>query len=146
MAPRRPARRQTPTSKPLSEREHRFVRAYVGPAAGNGTEAARLAGYKGSPKAMGVTAVRLLARASVQQAIARLRQQADRQAAMTLAELQERWARIFAGAEPGSGKLAMRDRLKASELLARSMGAFVERREHTFRGPVRVIHEHRDGA
>src|SRR5690606_32972004 len=60
MAQRRPStRRQTPT-RPLTEREHRFVRAYVGEAAGNGTEAARLAGYQGSNKALGVTAVRLL--------------------------------------------------------------------------------------
>src|SRR5690606_13108777 len=137
----------TPT-RPLTEREHRFVRAYVGEAAGNGTEAARLAGYQGSNKALGVTAVRLLGRASVQQAIAQLRQQADRRAAMTLGELQERWARILRGEERSAKTLAMRDRLKASELLARSMGAFVERREHAhdFRGPVRVIHEHRDGA
>ena len=49
--------------KPLTERERRFVDAYIGEAAGNGARAAILAGYaRGSAK---VTASRLLTRANV---------------------------------------------------------------------------------
>ena len=53
--------------KPLTERERRFVEAFMGPAAGNATDAAKRAGYaKGSAA---VTASRLLRKANVQDAI-----------------------------------------------------------------------------
>lgn len=75
----------------LSEREARFVDAYIGEAAGNGTEAARLAGYKGSASVLKVQASRLLTRANVQAALAERRKaqiaSADLSAARVLEEL-----------------------------------------------------------
>lgn len=75
------------TSQSLSERERRFVDAYMGPAAGNGTEAARQAGYKGSPKVLGIQSVRLLGKASVQAAVMERRQALDSQ---SIADAKER--------------------------------------------------------
>ena len=72
--------------KPLTLKEQRFVDAYLGSAGGNGTAACRLAGYQGNPKVLGVTAVRLLAKASIQTAVtARVRRQA-KQAILTADE------------------------------------------------------------
>ena len=62
------------TEKPPSDRERRFVAAWCGPAKGSNVEAARAAGYSGNAKVLGITAVRLLARNSVQRAIAEFRE------------------------------------------------------------------------
>jgi len=54
--------------KPLPAKQRFFVEAYLS-SAGNGTQAARRAGYRGSDKTLGVQAVRLLGKARVQTAI-----------------------------------------------------------------------------
>ena len=63
----------------------------MGPAAGNGTEAARIAGYKGKVQVLGVQATRLLKKASVHAEIASRQlvrtQQADIDAVRVLKEL-----------------------------------------------------------
>ena len=56
-------------ARPLTIKQKRFVDAYTGPARGNGTEAARLAGYAGSEKTLGVVAVENLAKPRIQDAI-----------------------------------------------------------------------------
>lgn len=53
----------------LDARERGFVDAYLGVARGNGTRAARLAGYAGSPDVLKVQGSRLLTRANVRAAI-----------------------------------------------------------------------------
>ncbi len=60
--------------KNLSEKERRFVEAYMGEAAGNGAEAARLAGYAISSARQ--TADRLMSKADIKAAISK-RQEAD---------------------------------------------------------------------
>lgn len=55
--------------KSLDIRAQRFIDAYLGSAAGNGTEAARAAGYAGNAKVLGVQSSRLLKRASIRKAI-----------------------------------------------------------------------------
>jgi phage terminase small subunit len=57
------------TDKPLTEKQRAFVAAYVGEAKGNGTHAARLAGYEGDDKTLAVTASRLLGNAKVAAAL-----------------------------------------------------------------------------
>lgn len=54
----------------LSLKEQRFVDAFLGPAAGNATEAAVQAGYGSTRKSAGVLAVRLLANVRIGRAIA----------------------------------------------------------------------------
>lgn len=121
--------------KPLSERERRFVDAYMGPAYGNASEACRLAGY--SIKAATVQGARMLAKASIQSAIAE-RVKADPTIA-TRDERQRLWSDIAFGRGVYS-EAALKDRLRASELLGKSQADFVERHEHAGKdgGPVVV--------
>ena len=49
----------------LTVKEDRLVRLYVGEALGNGTVAARLAGYRGSPASLAVIASRVLRKVNV---------------------------------------------------------------------------------
>lgn len=53
----------------LSERERRFVNAYAGEAAGNGVQAADLAGYTGDRDVLATQAWRLLRKAEIRDAI-----------------------------------------------------------------------------
>jgi phage terminase small subunit len=76
-----------PTTKPLSERERRFVEAYVGPANGVGAAAAKAAGYKGNAKTLTTQAQRMLAKASIQRAIADFRSQVQEAAILTATEV-----------------------------------------------------------
>lgn len=73
-------------AKMLTLKERRFVDAYLGSAGGNGTAACQAAGYQGSRKVLGIQAVRMLGKASIQEAIAvRVRRQA-KQAILTADE------------------------------------------------------------
>jgi phage terminase small subunit len=102
----------------LTEKRRRFVEAYMGQAKGNATEAARIAGYA-KPTEEGY---RLLRNAQVRAAID-VRVKSD-PGVKTREQLQRWWSdRVDDEAfEP-------RDRLKASELLAKSQGVFIDRHE-----------------
>lgn len=119
----------------LTEKQRRFVEAYMGEAAGNATEAARLAGYKGNAKTLGAVGAENLAKPGIQQAIDK-RVDADPKIA-TREERQRFWTSVMNG-DPEHGILEMRDRLKASELLGKTQADFVERHEHTGKdgGPI----------
>ncbi|MEQ1896773.1 MAG: terminase small subunit [Vicinamibacterales bacterium] len=107
------------TETPLTERERRFVEAYLGDAAGNATKAAELAGYSAtSARRIGT---RLSSKDHIQQAID-VRAQRD-PAVWTRQQRQQFWTRIANDPET-----PIRERLKASELLGRSQGDFIERR------------------
>jgi phage terminase small subunit len=108
----------------LPERRRRFVLAYVGEAAGNATQAARTAGYA-KPAEEGC---RLLKHAQVRGVIDSLRtpSASDKRASKTIDDLRELWAEMAWDEEADRPS-----RLKASELLGKSQGAFVERHEHT---------------
>lgn len=112
--------------KSLSERERCFVEAYMGQAAGNATKAAIAAGY--SQKTAASIASRLLRKVKIKKAI-KTRVKADPKAA-TREDRQRFWTNVM----DGTGKFAkvgMKDRLKASELLGKSQGDFVEHHEHS---------------
>lgn len=91
----------------------------MGEAAGNGTKAAVLAGY--APATARHQASRLLTKAHIRSAIEE-RRQSD---SLTWSREQRQafWSRIA-----GDESVAVRDRLKASELLARASGDFLEKR------------------
>lgn len=114
------------TAGKLTELQRRFVEHYMGDCAGNGAEAARRAGLTGTDDAIRQSAVRMLKMPAVKQAIA------DRIASdpvvKTREQLQKFWSQVMDGAEHIS------NRLKASELLARTHGMFVDRHEHTGAG------------
>lgn len=117
----------------LTPRQQAFVDAYQG----NGTEAARVAGYAGDAQTLAVTASRLLKHAKVDEAIKRrnvvvatAREQAVEQAGRiaTRAERQAFWTKVMlAEAERTT------DRLKAAELLGRSEADFTDKLDVTAR-------------
>lgn len=104
----------------LTEKQRRFVEAYMGEAAGNGTEAARLAGYKGNSRTLGQVASENLAKPDIAKAIAS--EVAADPLVLSREDLQRFWSRAVQGQEDV-------DRLKASELLAKSQAMFVHRIE-----------------
>lgn len=65
------------TQKPrkITVKEHRFIHAYFGEAKGNGTLAAKLAGYKGSDAVLATEAHRLLRKPKIAAAVAAMLQQ-----------------------------------------------------------------------
>lgn len=132
------------SEKPLSERERRFVDAYcVGTTAGNAAASLRSAGY--ATKSANVTASRMMARANVKTAIAnKLSDMKRAESALTTAtiatkvQLQEWWTRLLVEGDvfvdDDGHKVAtpvrLQDRIKASELMGKSLGIFIEKREH----------------
>lgn len=110
----------------LTERERRFVEAFMGPAAGNATKAAELAGY--SKKSASRIGYRLSRKVQVRKAI---EDRADNDPkAATREERQRFWTDVMLGRAPFT-EAGMRDRLKASELLGKSQGDFVDTHVHT---------------
>src|SRR5699024_2347603 len=100
----------------------RFVQAYDG----NGTKAACEAGYSGSDSVLRVTASRLLTNDNVVAAI-QTRQTVEEQP--LIADRQRRqqfWSKVMQDNDED-----MRTRLRASELLGRSEGDFIDRHEHS---------------
>lgn len=113
----------------LTPKQQRFVDAYTG----NGTAAARAAGYKGTDATLAQVASENLKKPEVLEAI-QARNQVPAQVReavatagriLSRAERQEFWTSVMmdTGAE-------LKDRLKASELLGKSEADFVERLQH----------------
>lgn len=117
-------------TRQLSERERRFVEAFMGEAAGNKTEAAILAGYsRATARGQGS---RLSTKEHIRAAI---------QARVSIdplvwdrAKRQQFWTAVAAGTGKHQ-KASLKDRLKASELLGKSQADFIERHEHTGERP-----------
>ena len=110
----------------LTERQRRFVAAYDG----NATQAAVIAGY--SERTAEWIGPQVLRIPHVQAAIRERCEVERRHLVMSRVERQEMWTRISQDeAAP------LRERLRASELLARSDGDFLDRVEHT--GAVGVV-------
>lgn len=110
----------------LTEKERRFVEAYMGKAAGNGTEACRIAGYVGTDDALSAAASRLVRKDRVRVAI-ESRRAADPLVA-TRKQRQEFWTAAMQG-KVGTTKVGMKERLRASELLGKSQADFTDRHE-----------------
>lgn len=105
----------------LSEKQRRFVEAYMGVAKGNATEAARIAGYKGDNNSLAVTGWQNLIKPKIKAALD-IRVESDPLIA-DKDEIQHYWTKLIRD-ETGGG-LALR----ASELLAKTHGMFIERHE-----------------
>ena len=104
----------------LTEKQRRFVEAYLGKASGNGTEAASLAGYDGDRKSLSVIAANNLKKPSIRLAIEE-RTKDDG----TIASREERQQFLTRVMRTDFRK--MPERLKAVELLCRMHGDFVEK-------------------
>jgi hypothetical protein len=108
----------------LTEKQRRFVDAYLGEAAGNATKAARLAGYKGNDNTLASVGTENLRKPAIAEAI----EHAQRQDPLTATrvERQRFWTRVMM-----SDAAEMKDRLRASELLGKSGRDFIDRVEHS---------------
>jgi len=104
----------------LTEKQRKFVEAYLGEANGNGTKAAEIAGYGGDTKTLGITAVKNLRKINIRKAIDE-RTKDDG----SIATREERQAFLTKVMRTEHGK--MPERLKATELLCKMHGDFIER-------------------
>lgn len=117
--------------KALNQRQFRFVEEYLANG-GNATEAAKAAGFKGTPRALQVTGARTLKNRAVAKLIADRRKQLAKKGNTRIERIRDFWAQVM---DNPRGKLA--DRLKASELLGKSEGVFVKQHQHD--GKVEVV-------
>ena len=117
--------------KPLNPRQKKFAELYA--ATGNATQSAIGAGY--SPKSAGVNADKLLKNTNIQ-AYLRTMTEADRASRIaTVEELREFWTATLR-----DGGHEMKDRLKASDMLGKSLGVFIEKREHSGGMKIEVVY------
>lgn len=113
----------------LTAKQQKFVDVY----AGNATEAARKAGYDGNEVTLGQVGAENLKKPQIVKAI---RDRRDTELAPFIASRIERQA--FWTAAMNDDKLKMENRLKASELLGKSEGDFIERVDLNPGGPIKV--------
>lgn len=135
----RPRRRVRPHGSELTEKQQRFVEAYCGPAMGNATEAARMAGYKGNAKTLGAVGAENLAKPGIAEAIRSMATKVREAAILDATEIQTILSDIARGRgeEPHvlqSGKVVrvepnLSTRRAAAVDLAKMLGLFVERFE-----------------
>ncbi len=137
----------------LRLKQQRFALEYVGAAQGNGTEACRRAGYQGSDDTLAGIASENLKKPAIIDAIKALERDGEDDAIATRKELRELWTRIAFGGETETivtreGAVVevvapLAARLKASELLGKSKGLFVDRVENTGAngGPMQIEHD-----
>jgi phage terminase small subunit len=121
----------------LDKRQKIFVLAYVNEAKGNAYESARLAGYKGTEHEISLAAYENFNNPVVTTAIRKLR---SMDAEVKTVEQQQR----FLSGMIDDVTVKDSDRLRACELLCRSMGAFVERRELKVEGMQKEPYEMTD--
>lgn len=112
--------------RPLTERERLFVDAYMGEAQGNGTEAARQTGYRGTAKVLAVQATRLLSKANVQAALAARRDVLSRQSIADATERREILTTIARSAQSDATA-----RIRAIDVANKMDGAYIEKVEHS---------------
>jgi phage terminase small subunit len=115
----------------LTEKQRRFVEAYMGEAAGNASKAAKIAGYRGNSVTLGQVGAENLQKPQIKSAIA-ARVRKDPRVAKRK-DLQAWWTEIM------HDRMAeLKDRLRASELLAKSQGQFISRSQLELKGQVGV--------
>jgi phage terminase small subunit len=112
--------------KALTPKQRRFIEAY----SGNGTEAARLAGYKGTDAVLGQVAYENLRKPEIAAAIKAREETESRALIANRAARQEFWTSVMRGTL-GDSEVDMSARLKASELLGRSEADFTDKQEHS---------------
>jgi len=106
----------------LTVKQQKFIEFYDG----NGTDAARKAGYKGSDGVVGVTAFNLLRNPKIRKELDSRNKNKTSRIIASREERQEFWTKTM-----NNPNVDMRDRLKASELLGRSESDFMEKIEHS---------------
>lgn len=106
----------------LTPKQRRFVEAYA--ASGNATQAAIEAGY--SARNAGKIGPRLVGKSGIAEAIKALSEQESGRNIASAEERQEFWSKVMRGKVDGAD---LSHRLKASELLGKAQGDFLNRHE-----------------
>ncbi len=114
----------------LNERQRKFCEFYA--KSGNATEAALAAGY--SEKNVGQNAGKTLKNPNVIKYIAKLNENTRTEAIASITDVKEFWTTVLESSEE-----EMPHRLKASELLVKSQGGFLDKVEHSGETVQRVI-------
>ena len=104
----------------LTPRQKKFCDEYM--LCGNATQAAIRAGY--SEKYAGQNADKVLKNTNVKEYLSYFQKKVEQKAIKSVEEVQQWWSSIIDNAEEGT-----KDRLKASELLVKSKGGFIDRVE-----------------
>jgi len=118
----------------LTPRQKKFVDYYI--EMGSAIDAYYKAGYKGKNDNVAyVTAHQLLRNPKVQEYTQERNAQLSKERVADIEEVKEFWTRVVRDPET-----KMQDRLKASEFIAKTNGAFIEKMEHTGKGggPIEV--------
>lgn len=122
----------SPSPSPsLKERHRKFVENYM-QNGGNGVEAARAAGYRGTNKALASRAAELTHRPEVQAAI---QTRVDNDPAVSTRQDRQRWWTEVMRDQ----RVGMKERIEASKLIARAQGDFVDRKEVSVNGGVVIF-------
>jgi phage terminase small subunit len=107
----------------LTELQQRFCDYYI--QTGNASEAYRRAGYKAKTvSSITTNANRLLTNADIQQYIAERNKSIESHRIADMKEVKEFWTNLLR-----DNSAEARDRLKASEYIAKTNAAFIEKRE-----------------
>ncbi len=132
---------------PLTQKQRKFIAAY----AGNGTEAARVAGYDGNDATLAQVASENLRKPEIAAAIKAREGKAVKRIIADREERQAFWSEVMRGGMQKEGfdpdpfsvdpmaKIGLADRLRASELLGKSEADFVDRTEGTQEITIRIL-------
>jgi phage terminase small subunit len=113
----------------LTEKQQRFVDYYI--ASGNAEDAAKKAGYN----ARGNT-TKLLQNTTIQQAIEERNKSIVSDRIADMEEVKKFWTNTMRNAE-----VELNDRLKASEYIAKTNGAFINKQEISGTAGVRILND-----
>lgn len=112
----------------LTLKQQKFVDYYI--KTGNATDAAIKAGY--SEKTAAITGHENLRKPNVKQAIDARNKQLEDERIADIKEIKSFWTTVLRGDGNGENEwYDVKDRIKASELLAKTTGAFIEKVEHS---------------
>lgn len=106
----------------LSEQQKKFADYYI--ESGNAAESYRRAGYKASGNAAEAAASRLLRNVKVQEYLNNRNKQLESDRIANMEEVKQFWSETMRNIEND-----VRDRLKASEYIAKTNAAFIEKQE-----------------
>ena len=117
--------------KPLNPRQKKFAELYA--ATGNALQSAIGAGY--SERSARSQSDRMLKNAEVQAYLRAMTEAGRASRIATAEELREFWTATYR-----DDALEYKDRLKASEMLGKSLGVFIEKREHSGGMKIEVVY------
>lgn len=111
---------------PLTLKQKNFCAYFV--EIGSATAAYEKAYNSKSKKNAHIMASHNMAKPAIQQEIARLTGKLELKQAATLEEVHSFWAKVLRGEDE---EATVRDKIKVSELIAKTKGAFIDRVEHS---------------